>query len=88
MCSAAALLLWLSVSQSAGGGASLSPADATPGLRQRSSQLRTPEEESPPSHEHRRLFTERRIKQNTATFPCRSEGLIAAGTYVDLLSYR
>lgn len=38
MCSAAAPLLWLSVSQTAAGGAALSPADATPGLR-RSSPL-------------------------------------------------
>lgn len=47
MCSAAAPLLWLSASQTAVGGASVSPADATSGLRQRSPQLRTPEEESP-----------------------------------------
>lgn len=33
MCSAAAPLLWLSVSQTAAGGAALLPADATPGLR-------------------------------------------------------
>ncbi|TNM97229.1 hypothetical protein fugu_015385 [Takifugu bimaculatus] len=70
MCSAAAVQLWLSASQAADGGASLSARDAAPGLRRRTPQQRTPEEELPEPESHRRLFMDQWIKQTVAAFLC------------------